>query len=439
MLLKKSLKDTLYYFIATFGSKLTVFLIIPIINSFFSIIEFGKYDLFLVTTNFILLLVTLGFDSGIAIYIVENKKDKPLLSYLYTHTLLISSSFIILVGCLGFFINNYFVFFNLTEFLILILFVFTTFISASVFNFIRWLEKAKEASIVNFFSSTLGILIGVLFIYFKEEKKIEDLFLGLFIGSLVGMIISLIMIKDFLSLRKNIEGKKKLNELIKISLPFVPVSLTNYFITYSDRIIILTLIGDIYFIGMYALFYRIAQLASVILGVVSKGFLPVMYNNYDSLEGREYNKKVFDYFNLLLIPAFIFVFYIKDFIIKILGNKNADSYLEFSYLLPAIVLSNLIFGGMSINGFGFLIKKKTSQIPIITFIGLVLNFLLSYILISYLGFSAVIITTLIVSIITAFLYTHFSEKLFSFNYNKLNIIIIYVLIFVLSLLVILKR
>ncbi|WP_025665434.1 oligosaccharide flippase family protein [Aquimarina megaterium] len=431
-LLKKSLNDTFLYFLGTAGSKILSFLIIPFINTFFTVEEFGRYDLFLITVSFISLAIGLGFDSGFAIIIVDNKDNKKLLGYLFTRSLWISLIFLALISFFGYGINNYYNFFSQIEFFLLIMYVFTTYVSLSVFNFIRWLGKAKQASFINFISSSLGIVIGLVFVFFSTNKEIEKLFLGMTLGSFIGMIICLFVAREYLIFKKLEEGKSKLKELVSISIPFVPTYLSNYLVAYSDRILILTLIGDMYFVGLYALLYRIAQIGNLMLGILSKGFLPVMYNNYNTVEGKLYNKKVFDYFNLLLVPLFFFILLIKDFLIKILSGKNSEDYLSHSDLLPAIFLAIIIFGGMGINGFGYTIKRKTIYISFITFAGVLLNFLLSYVLIKYLGFSAIIISTLVTSIFSTIIYTFYSEKLYKFNYNKLIMIGVYISLFVLS-------
>ncbi|WP_106793794.1 oligosaccharide flippase family protein [Aquimarina sp. Aq78] len=432
-LLKKSITDTIYYFIGVSGSKIIGFLIIPFINTFFTVEEFGRYDLFLVAASFISLLIGLGFDSGFAIIIVDNKDNKKLLGYLFTRSLGISFLVLMVLSSFGYFINYNYNFFSFTEFLLLIGYVFTTYISASIFNFIRWLGKAKQASFVNFISSSLGIVMAFLFVFFKEQKQIDSIFLGMTLGNLIGMLISLFIVKEYFIFEKLKEGQDKLKELLQISIPFIPTYLSNYLIAFSDRIIIVTLIGDLYFVGLYALLYRIAQIGNLLLGIISKGFLPVMYNNYNTEEGKAYNKKVFDYFNLLLIPLFFVIFFVKSLLINILGGKNAENYLEYSNLLPAIFLAIIIFGGMSINGFGYTIKRKTPYISIITLSGVVINFVLSYILMPYLGFSAIIMSTLIASIFSAILYTFFSEKLYEFNYNMRMMIAVYSILFISSM------
>jgi len=416
-LLKTGFKDSLFYFIGDAGSKLIVFLVIPLLNHFFSVEDFGRYDLFLITVNFIVLIIGLGYDSGFSIFITENRSNKNLLGYLYTRSLGISLGFFIIISLMGYVVNLFTKTFNNLEFLFLILYVLAIFVSGTVFNFLRWLGEAKSASLVNFVTALFSTFMGFSLVYFSQEKKLEDFFLGLVVGAFIGMFINLALAKDYLCFKKVDNGYSKLIELTKVSIHFVPTYLSNYLVSYSDRFLILFFIGDLFYVGLYALLYRIAQLGRIGLSVISKGFLPVMYANYATEEGKLFNKKIFNLFNIVLIPLFVVVYFVKDILITIMGNKNALEFLNYSYLLPIMFVATMVFGGLSINGFGYTIKRKTKYISIITLSGAILNITLAMLLMPYFGFSAIIYSTLIASLLTALSYSYYSEKLYSFNYN----------------------
>ena len=186
-LLKKSLKDTTYYSLATAGAKIGSFLLIPLINSVLSVDDFGLYDLFLMSSSFIVLIIGFGIDSGFAIIISENKENKELLSFLFTRSLLASTLFLIFLAFLGYIVNLYFALFSVYIFFLLIIYSLSTHINYAIFNFIRWTGDAKKASFISFFSSVLGIALGVLLLFFYE-KVITSLFLGMVIGSFLGKI-----------------------------------------------------------------------------------------------------------------------------------------------------------------------------------------------------------------------------------------------------------
>lgn len=430
-LLKRSLEDTTYYSIATAGSKVGSFLLIPLINSVLSVEKFGEYDLFLISASFITLIIGLGIDSGLAIIIAENIKKLKNIKFLFSFSLIISLGFLYCLAIIGFLVNMYLAFFEINVFLLLILYVNFTYITYFVFNFIRWIGDTKLAALISFYSSILSVLIGVLFLYFID-KSIESLFLGMVIGSLFGAIMSLFISQKYISFKIIKDGKLILKDLLKLSIPFIPTYLSNYFSAFCDRFIILFLIGDIYLIGLYALFYRISQIGGLAANLITKGFLPVMYNNYKSIEGKILIRKMFNFYNLSLIPILILIYFFSDLFIKILGGKNYSEFLEYSYLLPSIFMSTLVISGMAMNGFGFTIRRKTHYIAIISISGLVLNIIISLIFVPLYGFSFVVTSTFISSILIACTYTIISEKLFKFNYNTKTMLFVYSILFIVS-------
>ncbi len=111
-LLKKGASDSSYYMIANIGSKALGFLVIPILARSVSVEDFANYDLFLIISGFIQVLVTLGIDSGIAILMAESKDDHQKLSFYYVSTLLISVVFLLglmlILNSLFFFVDELF-------------------------------------------------------------------------------------------------------------------------------------------------------------------------------------------------------------------------------------------------------------------------------------------------------------------------------------------
>lgn len=72
-LIKKGFNSSKYYLIANIGTKLLGFLVLPILAHSVSVEQFAEYDLFLIISLIIQVLVTLGIDSGLGILISEKK------------------------------------------------------------------------------------------------------------------------------------------------------------------------------------------------------------------------------------------------------------------------------------------------------------------------------------------------------------------------------
>ncbi len=433
-LLKKGLSDSKYYLIANLGNKALAFLIIPILAKSVGVEEFATYDLFLVISSFIDILIVLGIDSGIAIMLAESKNNNQILSFLYTSTLIISITLLTLVSFILLIIFLYkdeLFLLDKTIWLYIIFYTLFVMINYHTFNFLRWQERAKEASFISLFAYIAGMLIGLLFLYFNN--KIDSYIEGLVIGVGLGSIISLYITKEFLFNFKILSNAKELlKELFKLSLPFVPNYLGNSLMQMADRVIILMLFSK-YELGIYAVIIKLAMIPQILIATVSGGFIPVMLRNYKSKEGK---KLIRDFFHiyLLLIPfGFIVTYLLADWAIGIFASNE---YLKYSYLLPIALSAILFVRSDQASGFSYSIKRKTHYIMYLTFLAVVLNYIFSYIFGYYIGLVGVIIGTLIAGIIKTYLYVYFSEKLYSFSYNFILLILISISILILTFIIV---
>lgn len=430
-LLKKGLTDSSYYMIANVGSKAFGFLVIPILAKSVSVEEFANYDLFLIISSFLQIFVILGVDSGIAILMAEAKDDDVKLSFYYVFTLIISLSLLLILFFLFSIVFIYIdeLFLLSEEMWILIgLYILFNVINYHTFNFLRWQSEAKKAAFINLFSYILGLIIGLYFL--SNDNSIESYLKGFIIGTFFGSLVSLFISKKYIIKFRMLNNWKELvKDLFRLSLPFVPNYLGNNLMQMADRIVILLLFGK-YELGLYAVIMRLAQIPQFVLGTITGGFLPVMYKSYKTKEGVKLIKDFF-HFYLFLIPICFLIFYVfSEWAILLFGGEE---YKDFSYLLPMALVSILFVSGTQGGGFGYTIKRRTHYIMYITFLSVVINFILSILLGLGFGLAGVFLGTLISGIIRVYIHMYCSEKLYSFGYQMNYIIMIGLLVFLLSI------
>jgi len=431
-LVKKGLSDSKYYLIANLGNKALAFLVIPILAKTVGIEEFATYDLFLIISNILLIFVMLGMDSGVIILLTESKDDDKKLSFYYVSTLIISFLILIILTSILSFIFLYIdeLFLLSKQIWLYICFhIFFHMINYHTYNFLRWREKAKQASFITLFSYLAGMIIGLVFLYL--ENSVEAYLRGLVIGLSFGAMASLYISKEYIFKFSIVHNyKERLRELIKLSLPFMPNYLGNNLMEIADRVIIL-LLFDKYELGLYALISKLAMIPQIIMGTVTGGFLPVMFRNYETEKGRQLIRNFFHLYLILIPVAFIIAYPLADWAITLFAGSN---YVEASYLLPMMLVSILFVQSGQANGFGYLIKRKTHYVMYITFVALVLNYMLSLLFGYWIGLAGVILGTLIVGIIKTYFLTYFSERLHSFGYSFKLIITVSMVSFILVLL-----
>lgn len=432
-LVKKAVVDTNFYFFAQVGSKLLGLLIIPFLVRILSIAEFAHYDIFLMLSSLITTIVVLGVDSGIAIMIADHRENSKLVNFLFTYSLLFSVSVSLAMWGLALIIFplipkiapileyiNY-----------LFLYVIFNLISYQVFNFIRWMGKAGVASIIGFVSYAIGVIFGFLLIYLKPNPILADYLFGIILGNFLGALASVSFCYKNLSFRWVSAYKIYLKELMKISLPFVPNYLANNVMMMTDRLVVVSLLGETS-LGIYALANRFAQIPNFGFNIISRGFQPVMYLNYKVESGKSLIKKVYDYCHYAFIPALILMFFLAGPIVSIFGGEK---YMDAVPLIPVITMSALIYGIMGLNGMGYSIARKTYYLTFISIFSIAMNVVFNYFLGIRFGILGISIGSLIVACIVSFLYTYLSEKLFTFSLNIKRASVIYLVVIILSVVI----
>ncbi len=427
-LLKKALLDTNYYFLAQVGSKLLGLLVIPFLVRILSIEDFAKYDVFLMLAGLITTIVVLGIDSGIAIMIADHKENTKLINYLFSFSIFVSSLCVVFAWAICYYVFHFIESAKpiLPYYHLLFLYILFNLFSYQVFNFIRWLGKAKVASIIGLLSYAFGVLLGFVGIYFFENPSLANYIVGMVIGNALGALASLLISVKHFTLKYNSNYNGFINELMKLSLPFVPNYLANNVMMMTDRLVVVSTLGE-QSLGIYALANRFAQIPNFGLNIITRGFQPVMYLNYKEQSGKSLIKKVYDYSNLSLILGLILMYFLAIPIVNIFGGVK---YAEAIPIIPMITISALIYGIMGLNGMGYTIQRKTYYITIISILSIGLNVVINYYLGKQWGIKGIAIGTLIVSSIISLLYTTISEKLHSFHLNKKIAFFSYLLIII---------
>lgn len=433
-LFKKALLDTNYYFLAQAGSKLLGLLIIPFLVRILSIEEFAHYDIFLMLASIITTLTVLGVDSGISIMIADHKENTKLINYLFSFSLAFSVSSVLLLWGISIFVFPYIdKLKEIVEYInFLFLYVLFNLISYQVFNFIRWMGKANVASIIGLTSYSLGVIIGFCMIYFNEKPQLVDFLFGITLGNFLGAVASILICYKYINFKWTSKYNSFVKELMSVSLPFVPNYLATNLMMMTDRLVVVSILGE-KSLGIYALANRFAQIPNFGINIITRGFQPIMYLNYKDISGTSLIKKVYDYSHYVLVIIIPFMYFLASPIVKLFGGIK---YNEAIPLIPVITMSTMIYGIMGLNGMGYTIKRKTYIITLVSILSILLNTIFNIFLGTYFGVQGIAIGVLIVSCIIGIIYTFFSERLYSFNYNlKTSATIYFIIIFISTILI----
>ncbi len=413
-LLKKGVFDSVIQFLAISGSRIFLVASIPLFSIYFPSEDIIKVDFFLISSSLILILITLGIDSGLAI-VADKKKQTHLSQYFWAaFFLVVLFSFVFFSISLLIVETNIEENFDFNDYKSSFLYAFNNAIILVVFSFFRWRGQVKSASLLILLANTTGISIAYILIVLN--KSIVSFLDGLVIGSSLGSVLCLLYTYQCLGFLNPVVFRKRVYllavRLVKLSLPFCIASMLLLSRRLVDRSIIL-FFGNALLLGGYITTSRSGELVAFFISIPAIGLSPLILQYAKEKKGKNLARLVYiiyAYLNLFLsISTFIAWKYFEGFL--------PENLLNVYPMIPSIIIGTLIFSQTYIAGYGFIIKKDTKHIATLSFL-----FLISYIIIAlpfaasgklkfaisigYIGSSLIYSTTFI----------YLSEKRFSFGY-----------------------
>ena len=180
--------------------------------------------------------------------------------------------------------------------------------------------------------------------------------------------------------------KQILRESLKFSIPLVPLAMSSWITTLSDRII-LTYYTDISEAGLYDVAYRISQGIRVITESVFQVYAPMMVSMYTH-DRSQFNKKVGQFATYFVWIMFFAAFYISIFSKEILVLLTAPEYHSSYKLVPVIVFAYFISAQTKYLSSVFSLRKITYLSTIGYILQAIINLALNILLIPHLGKAA---------------------------------------------------
>lgn len=295
----------------------------------------------------------------------------------------------------------------------LLLFILKAYFSVWIFNDVKYVNLLNFTS----FSMLISTISSIVVAPTRMQNKRKIFLITNTISPIIGYSISIPMLinKNYLyalpiaavttsSIMMIVFGalnykwfkfkhinKKLIVEMLKIGAPLMPAFLVYWIFTSCDRIMISKMLGND-FVGIYVIGARVASISQFIYTAFAGGWQYFAFSTMKDKDQVELTSKIFEYLALVSFIAFVILTPFTHFIFKLFFAGNyIDGYIVFPYLF----LSPLILMLFQIIGNQFLVSKKTWPSTLILFVGAIVNVLLNYILIEFLGIEGSAIATLI--------------------------------------------
>lgn len=384
------LKNTGIIAIGNLSTKAISFFLLPLYTAILSTHEYGVIDYIITLSMFCTPCISFLMDEAIFRFLIDckNKEEK---------SIIISNSFILVfIGIILFLVIIYpiLVYVKYKYIWCLILFVISDIIATMISALLRGIGRTDAFAVYNFISSTIQIILNVIFIA-VFYWGIEGMLSAMIIGRVVATFVYIICLKlwQYIDLKKiNIP---KIKEMLKYAIPLIPNRVSWLIINLSSRIVIMNIMTS-GALGIYAISSKFANLMDMIYGFFYQSWKESSARVLQSNDRDDFYNLVYKYLKSFMYSIVLLITSFMPIIFKFL---IADTYLEAILYVPILLLATYFSNISGFYGGIFTAYKDTKIMGTSTIVAAIINLILMFIIINFWGLYAVAISALIANIV----------------------------------------
>ena len=403
------IKNTFIIFLGTLFTRLVSFFLLPLYTGILSTSEYGVIDLLNTLISLIVPIITLQIDQALFRFLISERNNKTNIKKIVSNSfffLLISLSFYLLLFIfISVFIQNEYKYLLA---LILIANVFSNF----CLQFSRGVGNNKTYSIAGFMIAISTIISNIIFLL-GLKYRVTGMLIGSLIGNLIGSSYLFIRLKIYTYLSITLVNKQYLKKMLKYSVPLVPNQLSWWVFNTSDRVIVTILLGLSY-TGLLSIAYKFSSIYILLYNIFNTSWTESVSLHIDDDDFEEFFNSTFnEVFNLFYSIALCMISFLTVFFSIFINSKFSESY----YLIPIAIFAGLFQVIVGLVSTVYVAKSDTKAIANTSIVSAIVNLVIHFSLIKYIGIYAAVVSTLLSYLIFAIYRTFDVNK----KYVKINV------------------
>ncbi len=383
---KKLCSDTVILALGTFGSKLLVFLLMPLYTALLSPTEYGTAELITGTANLIMPFACMGLTTGIFRFAAERGSDQRVV-FSSSMTLLWGGlGGILLIGLPFCFIGEW-----KSEAVLILAYVFFADVQAVCAQYVRAIDRTRLFAVQGILNTVLTIAFNVIFLV-VFDMGVTGYVLSVVVGNLITSVFLLFAARLWQVYRFSAVRRETVTELIRFSLPMVPTTICWLITDLSDRYFVTAICGAAEN-GIYSAAYKIPTIVNLISTIFMQAWqFSAVTQSADEEECSRFYSAVFRGFLSLIFIGTAGLILCSRFLCGLLLNQ---SYFEAWRYMPTLLCAAAVESVVSFLATVYLIRKKSMHSFVTAVVGTVLNLILNALLIPRMGALGAAVATLI--------------------------------------------
>ena len=382
---KRLFKNTGVIAIGNMGTKLVSFLLLPFYTALLTTSEYGIIDYIISIALFCVPFVSLLMDESIFRFLIDCKGEDDRKKVITTSIVIVIAGMLLfcVIGIPVMMVLNY-EFTGYTTIYIL-LNAFFGILSA----LLRGTGRTDLFSLFNFLLGTIQIFLNVFLIAFLR-LGLTGMLLSSVLGQGLVSICIMFKVRIWNLLDVRFIDARLAKEMFLYSLPLIPNKVSWTVINLSDRIIIMNVLGSSE-AGLYAVAYKFPNLMDTVYGFFYQSWKESSARVLGNSGQETFYNSVYGYLKNFLYSIVLGMIAFLPLVFRYIINK---AYSEALCYIPLLLLATYFSNLSGFYGGIFTAHKDTRIMGITTIVAAVVNLIVHFSLIFFVGMYAAAISTL---------------------------------------------
>ena len=376
--------------VGALGSKLILFLLVPLYTNVLTDSEYGIADLVFSVSDLLLPLLSLAIYNGLLRFgLIPNKQQTAIKNTWIVFTFGVVCT-IIVTPLVGLYkpVGNYKWLLSLK--------IIATYANSNSMICLKIKGKNKAFAIISILQAILLVSFNVLFLVYYQFGIIGYLLstiISLFVAAIVAFWYSKAL-PDIISVKYD---NKLMKDMIIYSAPFIANDISWWLVHSSDKVMIEWII-DSSLLGIYTASTKIPSLINSITSIFSQAWGIASIKEFDTTNDTVFYSRVFKYFSISIFGICAIIIAItKPFMNVYLGKDFNEAW----HYVP-LLLASACFAAVSIfSGSLFGALKKTKDLMGTTIVSALANIIVNALLIPICGVWGAVAGTVVAYVIVA--------------------------------------
>jgi len=418
--IKRLTSHSAVYGISTILGRAISFFLLPLYTHYLTQEAYGVVSLVLAYLGIMTIISTYGVDAAFLRYYIladGEEEKRHLFNTGFWSILLMSASILVFSLLLARPLASWLLDSASYNYVILLMGGILLFDAISIIPFL--LLRAEERSRLYVILRVTNILVNFLTTYFFVVKLGRGVN-GVFEANLISSAFTFLTLLPIAlrHLRPTMRRAVYL-DLLKFGLPYLPSTLSVFLVDVIDRFILKQL-TDLDTVGLYSAGCKLGMLMNLMIAAFRFAWHPFFLSTSKEPNARAIFARIFTWFMLACAACFLAASLFIDELVRCrLGSITlfGADYWNSTSVVPAILLAYIFFGAYVNFIIGIHLEKKTSYLPFITGLGLLVKVAATYSLVPLLGMNGAALGTTLAYLAMATALYFVAQRLYHITYE----------------------